>query len=67
MKIFIDSADIGEIREANAMGVIDGVTTKPSLVAKTGRKFEEVIRDIVAEVDGPISLETVTLKCDSIV
>lgn len=67
MQIFIDSADINEIREANSMGIIDGVTTNPSLVAKTGRKFEEVIKDIVAEVDGPISLETVTLKCDSIV
>ena len=67
MKIFIDSADINEIREANSMGVIDGVTTNPSLVAKTGRKFEEVIKDIIAEVNGPISLETVTLKCGSIV
>lgn len=66
MKLFIDSADIKEIKEAYRMGVIDGVTTNPSLVAKTGRKFEEVIADICEVVDGPISLETVTLQVDSI-
>ena len=57
MKIFIDSADISEIRVANAMGVVDGVTTNPSLIAKTGRDFKSVVKDIVAEVHGPISLE----------
>lgn len=57
MKIFIDSADVAEIREAAAMGVVDGVTTNPSLVAKTGRAFREVIRDICEIVDGPISAE----------
>lgn len=57
MKIFIDSADINEIKAANAMGVVDGVTTNPSLVAKTGRDFKSVIKDIIAEVKGPISLE----------
>jgi transaldolase len=57
MKIFIDSADIKEIRQANAMGVVDGVTTNPSLVAKTGRDFKSVVKDIVAEVKGPVSLE----------
>lgn len=57
MKIFIDSADINEIKQANAMGVVDGVTTNPSLVAKTGRDFKSVVKDIVAEVKGPISLE----------
>ncbi|HBF12780.1 MAG TPA: fructose-6-phosphate aldolase [Deltaproteobacteria bacterium] len=67
MKIFIDSADIKEIKEAHAMGVIDGVTTNPSLVAKTGRKFEDVLKDIVAVVDGPISAETVTIKHHEIV
>lgn len=67
MKIFIDSADINEIRQANQMGAIDGVTTNPSLVAKTGRRFEEVIEDIIKEVNGPISLETVTLEAESIV
>lgn len=67
MQIFIDTADINEIREAHDMGVIDGVTTNPSLVAKTGKKFEQVIDEIVSLVDGPISLETVTLKADSMV
>lgn len=62
MKIFIDSADIKEIREAASMGVIDGVTTNPSLVAKTGRKFEDVLKDIVAVVNGPISAETISVK-----
>jgi transaldolase len=57
MKIFIDSADLTEIRDAAAMGVIDGVTTNPSLVAKTGRSLEQVIREIVEVVDGPISAE----------
>lgn len=57
MKIFIDSADINEIKKANAMGVVDGVTTNPSLVAKTGRDFKSVVKDIIAEVKGPISLE----------
>ena len=57
MKIFIDSADIGEIREAASMGVIDGVTTNPSLVAKTGRSHDSVIREICELIDGPISAE----------
>lgn len=67
MKFFIDSADIGEIREAKALGVLDGVTTNPSLVAKTGRKFREVLDDICAEVNGPISAEVVSVTCDEIV
>lgn len=66
MKIFIDTADVGEIREAQKMGLLDGVTTNPSLIAKSGRKFEDVIREICAIVDGPISAETVTLEADSI-
>jgi transaldolase len=57
MQIFIDSADVKEIREAAAMGVVDGVTTNPSLVAQTGRAFKDVIRDICEIVDGPISAE----------
>ena len=57
MKIFIDTADVGEIRDAAAMGVIDGVTTNPSLVAKTGRPFRDVIIEICEIVDGPISAE----------
>jgi transaldolase len=59
MQIFIDTADIEEIRDAAAMGVIDGVTTNPSLVAKTGRPFEDVILDICEVVDGPISAEVI--------
>lgn len=57
VKIFLDTADIDEIREAASWGVLDGVTTNPTLVAKTGRKWGEVIQDIVALVDGPINLE----------
>ena len=67
MKFFIDTAKIEEIREAKAMGLVDGVTTNPSLVAQTGRKFEEVIADIVAEVDGPISLEALSTRAEDIV
>jgi transaldolase len=59
MKLFIDSADIKEIREAKDLGVLDGVTTNPSLVNKTGRKFFDVAKEIVEEVDGPVSLEVV--------
>jgi transaldolase len=66
MKLFIDSADIGEIREAAAMGVIDGVTTNPSLVAKTGRSLEAVVRDICEVVDGPISAEVIATDTDGI-
>lgn len=62
MKIFIDSADVKEIRDAAAMGLVDGVTTNPSLVAKTGRKFAEVIADIVEIVNGPISAEVVATE-----
>jgi len=61
MKFFIDTADVMEIREANALGVLDGVTTNPSLVAKTGRNFREVIEEITGIVDGPISAEVVAL------
>jgi len=57
MKIFIDTADLNEIREAAAMGVIDGVTTNPSLVAKTGRPLKDVITEIASIIDGPISAE----------
>lgn len=62
MKIFIDTAKIDEIREANAMGVLDGVTTNPSLVAKTGKDFKTVIKEILAEIpDRPVSLEVTSL------
>jgi transaldolase len=67
MKIFIDSADVVQIKEAWSWGVIDGVTTNPSHVAKTGRKHLEVYREICDIVDGPISLETITLTAKEIV
>ena len=57
MKFFIDTANVDEIREANAMGIICGVTTNPSLIAKEGRDFYEVIKEITGIVDGPISGE----------
>src|SRR5207248_7489576 len=60
MKLFIDTADVGEIREAHSWGVLDGVTTNPSLVAKTGRDFETVLREICGIVDGPVSAEVVS-------
>lgn len=64
MKFFIDSADIEEIKEANKRGWVDGVTTNPSLVAKTGRSNKDVITDICNEVDGPISAEVISLDAD---
>ena len=57
MQFFIDSADVGEIKKALALGLCDGVTTNPSLVAKTGRSFPDVLREIVSLVPGPISAE----------
>ena len=60
MELFIDTADVAEIREAAEMGVIDGVTTNPSLVAKSGRKFMDVLKEIVEIVDGPVSAEVIS-------
>jgi transaldolase len=67
MKIFIDTGDIKEIREAAAMGLLDGVTTNPSLVAKAGKPFKELLMEICEVVDGDISAEAVSLKCDEMV
>jgi transaldolase len=64
MKFFIDTADVKEIREAAAMGLVDGVTTNPSLVAKTGRKFNDVLLEICDIVKGPVSAEVVGTKYD---
>lgn len=61
MKIFIDTANIDEIKEVNSWGIIDGVTTNPSLIAKEGRVFEEVVKEIASIVDGPISAEVISL------
>jgi transaldolase len=60
MKFFIDTANIDEIKEAHSMGMVDGVTTNPSLIAKEGRDFEEIIKEICEIVDGPISAEVVS-------
>ncbi len=67
MKFFIDTADLNEIRQAQEMGLLDGVTTNPSLIAKTGRGFEEVISEICEVVDGPISAEVVSTDRDGMV
>jgi transaldolase len=64
MKFFIDTADTKEIREAAAMGLVDGVTTNPSLVAKTGRRFRDVLLEICDLVPGPVSAEVVSLTHD---
>ena len=61
MKFFIDTAEVSEIRDAHELGLVDGVTTNPSLVAKSGRDFTEVITEITNIVDGPISAEVVAL------
>jgi transaldolase len=67
MKIFIDTADVAEIREAHSWGVVDGVTTNPSLVAKSGRPHEEVLREICGIVDGPVSAEVVATDAPGMV
>ncbi len=67
MKFFIDTANVKEIREAASLGVVDGVTTNPSLVSKEGRDFKQVITEICSIVDGPISAEAVSLDADGMV
>lgn len=64
MKFFIDTANIDEIKEANSMGMVDGVTTNPSLIAKEGRDFKEIITEICNIVDGPISAEVISLETE---
>ncbi|MEG6617441.1 fructose-6-phosphate aldolase [Peptococcaceae bacterium 1198_IL3148] len=64
MKLFLDTANIDEIREAYQLGVISGVTTNPSLIAKEGRDFTQVVKEITDIVDGPISAEAVSLEAD---
>ncbi len=67
MKIFIDTANIEEIKKAERLGVISGVTTNPSLIAKEGRNFVEVVQEICGIVDGPISAEVISLDADGMV
>ena len=67
MKLFIDTAHLEEIREANTWGIVDGVTTNPTHVSKTGRPAKEVYEEICRTVDGPVSLETIALDADGIV
>ena len=67
MKIFIDTANVNEIKEAATWGILDGVTTNPSLIAKEGRDLKEVIEEICYIVDGPISAEVISLECDKMV
>ncbi len=64
MEFFIDTADINEIKECWDMGLINGVTTNPTLAAKAGRKYDDVLKDIAAVVNGPISAETISLDFD---
>jgi len=64
MKFFIDTGDVGEIREAAAMGLVDGVTTNPSLIAKSGRKYKDVVVEICELINGPISAEVLTTSYD---
>lgn len=67
MKFYIDTADIEEIRQANKRGWVDGVTTNPTLVAKTGRRHHEVIKDICAEVEGLVSAEVISMQSDAMI
>lgn len=67
MKIFIETANVSEIREANDWGVVCGVMTNPSLIAREGRDFKEVVTEITSIVDGPISAEVISLEADSMV
>jgi transaldolase len=67
MKFFIDTADVNEIRIANERGWVDGVTTNPTLIAKSGRSFEEVIKEICTITKGPVSAEVISLKADEMI
>ncbi len=67
MKFFIDTADVSEIRKAASLGILDGVTTNPTLVAKVGRKFEDVLKEICSIVDGPVSAEAISLDYEGMI
>ena len=67
MKFFIDTANIEEIKKANDLGMVDGVTTNPSLVAKEGREFTGLIKEICGIVDGPVNAEVVSLDAEGMI
>jgi len=67
MKFFLDTANIEEIKKAAEWGILDGVTTNPTLISKTGRPFKEVVKEILEIVDGPVSLETVSLDAEGMI
>ena len=67
MKIFIDTANLNEIRKAKAMGLVDGVTTNPTLLAKEGEETEKLIRKIWQEVRGPVNVEVIGITCEEMV
>src|SRR5699024_1287950 len=67
MKFFLDTANIDEIKRINELGLVDGITTNPTLISKEGRPFEEVIKDIAENVDGPVSAEVVGLTADEMI
>lgn len=67
MKIFLDTANVDEIKEGASWGIVDGVTTNPSLIAREGRDFETVIKEICELVDGPVNAEVVGLKADEMI
>lgn len=67
MKLFIDTANVEEIREAHSWGIIAGVTTNPSLIAREGRDFKEVVKEITSIVDGPISAEVISLEAPEMI
>jgi len=67
MKFFIDTANIDEIREAASLGILDGVTTNPSLIAKEGKDFHTVLREICSLVNGPISAEVTAMDKDGMI
>lgn len=67
MKFFLDTASVDDIRRIDSLGLVDGVTTNPSIIAKEGRDFEEVIREIASITNGPVSAEFISLKADEMV
>lgn len=67
MKFFVDTAVVSDIKELNSYGLLDGVTTNPSLIAKSGRKFVEVIAEICALVSGPVSAEVAAMDYEGMV